>query len=149
MRDIIFRGKAIGETQKWIYGDLHTIESPLVSIAIIPESIKDIGFCAYVDPDTVSQFTGLCDDKGNKIFEGDIVKFIIKFRYTNIEREQIGVVEFNEGGFNPVRRAYDRGVTLLDYEVIGNKWDNPELLENKAVMFGDTLVDPKLSENKQ
>ena len=98
-----------------------------------------------VDPDTVSEFTGLCDKKGKRIFEGDIVAVPCDRR----GNEYIGVVEFGEipNGDNRYTGFYIKWdnpdivgsvrCSLLWWrdtkdrylKVIGNKWDNPELLE--------------------
>ena len=103
---------------------------------------------ADVIPETVGQFTGLTDKNGKKIFEGDIVQY-------SIEEDQavfVGAVKFGE--FNPDggallntnvgfyvemvdqegKRTYmqkDIGfwVKFRQIEVIGNIYDNPELLE--------------------
>jgi hypothetical protein len=73
-----------------------------------------------------SQFTELQDIKGNYLFEGDIVKF---------HDDKIGYVDFEFGSFllrikNP---STSMGFIFLhavgQFEIIGNKFDNPELLE--------------------
>ena len=75
--------------------------------------------------DTVGQYTGLTDRNGNKIFEGDIVNILT-------ENEEIGIIVYEDGGF--IVRADKFSVDFInningtDVEVIGNKYDNPELL---------------------
>lgn len=82
-----------------------------------------------VDPNTIGQYTSLKDKNGNKIFEGDIVerlwlgeKHIYRIYYDNDIASFIGA------------DIYSEGFTTFDYdacefEVIGNIYDNPELLE--------------------
>lgn len=78
-----------------------------------------------VDPDTVSEFTGLTDKNGTKIFEGHIVKWVGNGK-TFIDEVIFAVGQFKAGDF-PLFM-----VTLCNAEVIGNKWDNPELLKGGA-----------------
>lgn len=77
-----------------------------------------------VIPETIGQYTGLKDKNGTKIFEGDIV--LLK------GYDEPYQVVFDESCFqaysDSVRYAMDN---FYDYEieVIGNIYDNPELLE--------------------
>lgn len=104
---------------------------------------------AEVDPKTIGQFTGLTDKNGKKIFEGDIVKIISIIRgemigntrtFKSEEREDCAVVllDYKTGGYK--LKVYHKGkykriskftiAHLWGYEaeVIGNIYDNPELL---------------------
>ena len=80
---------------------------------------------APVDPDTVGQFTGLCDREGKEIFEGDIVK--------NESAGFYGFVKYNDAAFI-IYLGEMNGVLLICLQtcamkVIGNIYDNPKLLK--------------------
>ena len=67
MREIIFRGKQIDDGE-WVYGLL--CYNTYNQLCIQP--IEDFPCCVVI-PESISEFTGLTDKNGKKIFEGDIV----------------------------------------------------------------------------
>ncbi len=79
------------------------------------------------DSKTLSQFTGLKDRNGKEVYEGDIV--LIRTTDEKIEvkwQENIDGDSQESSGFR-ISDAYTRD----DYEVIGNIFDNPELVEGE------------------
>jgi uncharacterized phage protein (TIGR01671 family) len=88
---------------------------------------RDIG--AFLDRQTfiVQQFTGLLDTNSRKIFEGDIIKV------SDLGTIQIGQVVFLNGefGINTRNRLrfFDAGGFIREIEIIGNIFENPELLK--------------------
>ena len=75
-----------------------------------------------VDRNTACQCTGLTDKNGQKIWENDIMK------YQWDERTRIDVIKYDAPMFsykNVIRWS------LHQDEVIGNVFDNPELLESE------------------
>ena len=76
------------------------------------------------------QFTGLHDEEGKEIYEGDIVKF--QEIYTEEPQIEIAITEWKEGGF------YYRWLGCNDYqhineteiEIIGNIYEHPHLLDD-------------------
>lgn len=128
MREILFRGKRI-DTGAWVYGQYaYLLNARTEDGEPIRHMIVDgTPFGQTVDPSTVGQYTGLTGKNGNKVFEGDICKG------SNIlhTSRKIYQVRFEDGLFG----LYDDGGTLWHYdhiddvEVIGNIYDNPELLE--------------------
>jgi uncharacterized phage protein (TIGR01671 family) len=71
------------------------------------------------------QFTGLLDKQGKEIYEGDIVKTI---------NEHIGIIEFFYGVYRTNEddgkiRVLGIDIAQSNIEVIGNIYENPELLK--------------------
>lgn len=115
MREILFRGKD-PESGEWHYGYYVKRNDGDRGYLIL----EDYYLESYeiVKPETICQYTGLTDKNEKKIFEGDIVK---------ISNDEIFEVKYEDGGFTA-------GLFLGDWdyghvEVIGNIYDNPELLE--------------------
>lgn len=130
-RQLKFRGrKSNGE---WVFGSfiqdaLEGSNSDLVSWGFIMRYNRGVGKMETieVDRETVGQFTGLKDNNGVEIFEGDICSLLY------YQMRCVGCVEFNEKKSRFEIRS--GGWTVLFHEaykieVIGNIHDNPELIE--------------------
>lgn len=150
MREILFRGKAYDK--KWVEGCLIAI--PEYNYFCILEDEDKVhpmdypyldetlgtfdGKATPVNPSTICQFTGMTDKNGKRIFENDICKCI--------EVHSWGVEEFvskmewidygwwfdTANGYYPLcnfDNSYDWLSHVAEIEVIGNIFDNPELLE--------------------
>ena len=129
MREILFRGKW-KNSGEWVYGNLFNpdkVDTP-TQICIGTYIART---CYEIDPETVCQFTGLYDKNGRKIFEGDIVEGNSEyFTYTH----PYGKVVYDGGqyliSFDDVLEDIEcLGAWANDVEIIGNIYDNPELLE--------------------
>ncbi len=131
-REILFRGKRI-DNEEWIEGSLLNFRE---NTYIIPHNSE----CSYdtaekpafkITPETVGQYTGLCDRNGVKIFEDDIVE------HTTFYNENIrtGYVEYSDryaaffikGSGHSDNQMY----AFCNFKVIGNIHDNPGLLEEE------------------
>ena len=135
-REILFRAKRI-DNNEWIEG--FYVILPLVHYDKSEKLITDKTGTSYeVDPLTVSQFTGLLDDLGNKIFENDILDIVEQMEnlvYSGItlindirwENKSKFTVEFNPSSLmNTQRYANAKHISC---KVIGNIFDDYELLE--------------------
>lgn len=134
MRDIKFRGKTLDG--KWVYGDLLHCDYDI--------KIRQGLETATVTEDTVGQYTGLTDEDGVEIFEGDIVEVHeTQFNLSNIgvviyypETARFLIREQNKKypltfGFrkhDTYRDGYCTVECESDFHVLGNIHDNPELL---------------------
>lgn len=137
MREILFRGKCI-DNGEWVEGAFSAWScylpfSPEVyKPSIIKYGEPYSGYWFDVYPESVGQYTGMIDKNGKKIFEGDIVRH---YNIDELPNEfEIGKIIFVEdeccfkrtcnNGFSKCYISSD-----CIYEVIGNIYDNPELME--------------------
>ena len=127
MRDIKFRGKS-KLTGKWVYGNYDFyifIETNLLENIIENKNELPIP----IDIKTLGEYTGLKDKNGKEIYEGDIVKcsfypeFVFEIKFTELcwYMRKIPTSEH-------IKLS---DVLYEDLEVIGNIYDNPELLEEE------------------
>ena len=131
MRTIKFRGKD-RRTGKWFYGNLYVKDTRGRTHICTPER-----GCFDIDPETVGQFTGLMDKNGNEIYEGDVIgchnpriKHLIFYNEKqgrfmaalngDIENDFVGVCGLDDSRWTGSKK------------VIGNIYDNPELLKGGA-----------------
>ena len=136
MREIKFRGKKV-EDELWTTGYL--IRYGRKAWILHPEGIvsshydilgkwveREIprAFVVEVIPETVGQFTGLHDKNGKEIYEGDIV--LMK------EGDEFWIckVIYDPPDFVAVDNKENRYfLKHFNPKIIGNIYDNPELLE--------------------
>lgn len=129
MREIKFRGKR-QKDNSWIYGLLTNDTCGHYRIQFDANQFSQV-----VIPETVGQFTGLIDKNGVKIFEGDI----LKIKETPFQIGGLHQVIFYEDKYltysilyNDIDQANKHPllyqIEYADAHVIGNIYDNPELL---------------------
>ena len=151
-REILFKAKRI-DNGEWVEGLLwkKKYNTSKIFISCFPD--KDDHEEVYVvDSNTICQYTGLTDKNGNKIWENDIVEvwWIQRTLKQNIEPKRYkAVVEFGNPNsfyswgwqlrfledfpFNAdILLWIDMEETGAFCEVIGNIFDNPELLKGGA-----------------
>lgn len=77
------------------------------------------------------QYTGLKDKNGKEIYERDITKLTAISPIHHAEFKEIIEVKFENGSFYPFGMMVFNGFKEENYEVIGNIYENPELLKKQ------------------
>ncbi|MBD5240499.1 MAG: hypothetical protein HDS59_00200 [Barnesiella sp.] len=141
MRQIKFRAKDTFKSeffpQRWLYGTpVQDGDDMWMCVKVEDKGIVSV----KVDPSTLGQFTGLTDCNGKEIYEGDIISsplnyvVIVKFGYKEHRVRHHGV-EDSFAAYGWIAENIQNGITdfldneILQGKVIGNIYDNPELLK--------------------
>lgn len=114
MREIKFRGR---DGDDWYYGSLFVNECGHTAISA-PKSF----WMKPVNAETVGQFTGLTDKDGNAIYEGDIVAWDDGTPPTSVRWDE-------HFAYYVIMESLILGHACKSIRVIGNVYDNPDLLE--------------------
>ena len=117
-REIKFRGFS-EELKCFVYGFYHEVEAEGVGYSYIFFQ----GHTTPVRADSVAQFTGFIDKKGNDIYKGDIVTF-------DFHSKKYEVIWYDGAYYlrNGNQNARLSTTSLSGYYVIGNVFENPEML---------------------
>lgn len=125
MKEIEYRAKVLN-TKKWIYRQPFHIRGTWYMYNSLWDMVP-------IDHKTIGQYTGSRDMIGSKIYEYDVLNikgskrryvvqwndeesaFTVAYKYANNEPGEMVISDFR--------------ALFKVYEIIGNKFDNPELLE--------------------
>jgi len=147
-REIKFRAwdskTSVLMTEEWYFDDeirksLNKDEGYETEVGFLFEALDTLR--TYHPNIVLMQYTGLKDKNGVEIYEGDIMAFTVFDCFDN-DTQYIGVVEFAEeyACFElNIRKPFEDGWQLgwvhnqdSEVEVIGNIYENPELLEAQS-----------------
>ena len=133
MHEILFRAKAINRDKgyhktnykngDWVYGLVTRLYDE--RFENLPAEMTNVNGVSGIEVDykTIGQFTGLIDNDGNDIFEGDVVDYISSDVIGNPQTGTIIVDDMTD---------YDTMVYLNhanELKLIGNIHDDPEILK--------------------
>lgn len=156
MREILFKAKRL-DNGEWVEGYYCKWKQIRRTICIAEEKIVDCiivwmsdgSMLRYeIDPDTLCQYTGLTDKNGKRIWENDILRgYQYPYRYDGNDNyfaevtwfencSAFGIYTFknpksNVCGISEGNTEFMENWNSEDWEVIGNIFDNAELLEVK------------------
>ena len=131
----LFKAKRI-DNMEWVQGALLLHDTDAATI--FNQHPADGSLQGFeVDPHTICQCTGLKDKNGNLIWENDVVLFWDTYSTENGQAEMdcIGKVVWDDEtlSFQVTNRLSSESYEVLDEcSVIGNIFDNPELLESEG-----------------
>ena len=138
-----FKGKRV-DNGEWVQGALLDGEYHCLigqEIKFSPDIMNECKIVGYeVDRSTICQCTGLQDKNGKLIWEHDIIKYHFGNKYAQIrygayqscfdsqKAEHIGFyVDWSES--RNFRKDLGYWINMVNADVVGNIFDNPELLE--------------------
>ena len=136
MCDILFRAKAINRDKgyhktkykngDWVYGLVTRLYDE--RFENLPAEMTNVNGVSGIEVDykTIGQFTGLIDNNGNDICEGDVVDYIASDVIGNPQTGTIIIEDMTD---------YDTMIYLNhanELKLIGNIHDNPEILKTPS-----------------
>lgn len=126
----LYRAKRT-DNGEWVEGDLvHSVYK--INDTCVGKYGSDVGI-HQVCENTICQCTGLKDKNGKLIWENDVVRKV-DTNALGYHRERICMVSFDNSGYWKIMTTLGDGYWIGEFEkeqleVIGNTFDNPEMLE--------------------
>ena len=144
------KARPIGTRKQWVTGFYAILGEKTVIIVNEPEKFYDVDSgknshgnkIVEVIPKTICQCTGLKDKNGKLIWENDLVKYLFSdtiapIRYGSYQScfdstktEHVGFyVDWSVTDKEYTRKDLGYWINMVDAKIVGNIFDNPELLE--------------------
>ena len=140
MREILFKAKRV-DNGEWEIGSLIALPTGEYEISNRCNNPPDsdpmwnkVVITHKVNPSTICQYTGLKDKNGKKIWENDILMAHLDESYpedVTYETVEWGVAGWVTHEANSIDRQDLDGFDTEHFEVVGNIFDNPELLQEE------------------
>ena len=136
MREILFKAKRI-DNSEWAEGSYayaFNEDENCHVVGIMKEChyiVERGGNLLLIDKNTICQYTGLTDKDGSKIWENDIVKCQDVLGKINWNETHASFVILADENGNMRYYYIDECLAKDDIEVIGNIFDNPELIKEE------------------
>ena len=127
MIEILFKAKRI-DNGEWVEGYVVRYGyNKKEKWYIVPEYASDL-YTFEIDEKTICQYTGMTDKNNNKIWENDVVEYrdFTDEKYVVVWETSKAMFEHQQYGCSIMN--FDE-LSGMDVEVIGNIFDNPELLK--------------------
>lgn len=126
---IAFYTESKGFDDTFVYGHLNG-DYILGDTLDATEEYYNPSYWIKIDKDTIMQYTGLNDKNSKEIYEGDIVRWNNKIGYIGFLKQEMGYcIILKDTDFRLGHRNIGSGYDFnADIEVIGNIYENPELI---------------------
>lgn len=120
MRETLFRGKRV-DNGEWTEGYFFKSWD---KVFLLWGMTGDCPNMEEVVPETVGQFTGLCDKNGKKIFESDIVKLTIGLEGDKSTYDSVNcTVEFRSDNCGIAEFYPFTSTNIIETKLLGNIYD--------------------------